>query len=298
MYKLIKRREVLVTPKYAEELLVYNTYTTQRVLRPAHSEELGLKMKLGVFRFGEVALAYMHNNIYMMNGQHVCTAIIEAGIPQTCILEEFQVANKLDMSLLYQQFEILPRSLGDMVKVQSDALELLWPSRLANLVVSAACILEANTSRFIAGMAMTGSTAYKKHITRETKVGYLEKYVKEGEFIVDIFLNSTVDSAKHLKRAPVAAMMMKTWQKSNKNAYTFWMNVRDGENLVRQMPEWHLREFLMGHRALAYRGAINYRKATNHEVAYRSTLLWNAFRRGESISKTVYHPNKNIPILV
>lgn len=310
MYQVLKRELTTVDVDKANELLKYNTYVTQRKIRQAHVNKLLGKTKDGTFRFGEIALAHRNGNIYMMNGQHVCSAISKTNVPQQCVIEEFQVDNDLDMSLLYKQFEILPRSIKDMVRVEAHALGIIWPDRVSNLIVSAASIIEADHPSFDNSTVTTGQLKAKTGISKEDKVGYLRNYIKEGYFVAEILDSPNVI---HIRRAPVVAMIIKTWRMAmnetmtlfnnnkiiNKNTdvYLFWVRVRDGENLTRSMPEWHLREFLLNANMIQYRGKTIYRKATNHEIGYRCAVAWNNFRANKEISKISYRPDKNIPKL-
>lgn len=298
MHRLIKREMMEIGPEMAGKFLQFNTYVTQRKLRPAHADELTSKMKEGTFRFGEIAFAQMNGNKYMMNGQHVCTSIVNSGLSQMCVVELFQCDNDVDMSKLFKQFEILPRSIADMVAVENHALKLDWPSWFASIVVAAAGIIEVGNASMVGSKCTGAIYAGHKAMTKEQRVNLLGKYVSQGSFVKRILIDTyTSGDIKHMKRSALVAMMFKTFKISESDSEIFWIQVRDGENLTKKMPAWHLREFLVHHNIISHRNAMTYRKVTNHEIGYRSALTWNAFRRGAEISKTSYYPEKDIPAL-
>lgn len=298
MYRSIKREMVVVTPEMASEILKHNVYVTQRKLRPAHVNDLASKMEKGLFRFGEISIAHTWNNSkFQMNGQHVCNAIIKTGLSQECVIEEFQVNDATELSVLFRQFEILPRSLSDMVSVESHALGLDWPLWLSSAVVSAGAIIVANQKDF--RVTQSTSCAHRaKGISKDDRVGILKSFIKEGVFLKKLLVDTPTQSdLKHMKRAAVCAMIFKTFSINEAASDFFWTGVRDGENLTQRDPQWLLREFLRSNNLMSSRGHYTYRTTTNHEIGYRTALTWNAFREGRKISKTSYFPEKEIPSL-
>jgi len=299
MYSLVKREFVDVSPEKAQKYLEYNSYITQRKLRPAHVNDLAAKMKAGLFRFGEVALAHYEpqDKVFMLNGQHVCNAIIQTGLNQMCVVEEFKAESSMDLSVLFKQFEVLQRTLSDMINVEKHALKLEWPPTLANHVVASASIIEAGQPDF-RGQQTVNSFNKRVALTKEQRVNFLKAFIPEGEFLKQILADDAPSTfPKHLMRAAVGAMMMLTWRRSESDAFVFWTSIRDGENLTMNTPEWKLREFLLSHKTISHWKEFQYRQATNHEIAYRSTLAWNAYREGRTLGKLVYHPNRQLPAI-
>jgi hypothetical protein len=298
MYRLEKRDMVEVTPGKAEEYLSLNDYVTQRKLRPAHVNDLAAKMKNGKFRFGEVALArHPKGTTFLLNGQHVCNAIIQTGLSQMCVVEEFKVDNDIDLSTLFKQFEILPRTISDMVRVEKHALNLDWPDKIASLVVSAAAIDQINHPSLKSNVSVSNANL-KWALTKEHRANLLKSYLEEGYFIKKILIDDAKDGdVQHLKRSAVVVMMFRTMRKSYQDAFVFWSRVRDGENLTKDMPEWKIREFLKSHKTISYREEQVYRKATNHEIAYRIAAAWNAFREGRSLKVLKYRHEHPVPNL-
>jgi len=291
----IRRKNIELTPEKAEHYLGFNDYDSQRPIRLSHVEYLKDKMEKGLFRFGEVAFASKNGDQEkMMNGQHVCHAVIEHGKPVEAVLERFKCDTDLDMSELFQQFEILVRSLQDFVRHEKNALKLDWPLRVASVVVSAAAIDQLRQPSFsshAAGASTKNRRAFLS--TKDKKAQLLRKYIKEGSFINNICSGGSFVS--HILKAPVAFLMMETWRVRADDAHKFWCSVRDGEMLKRKDPEMVYRNFLM--EASARVIGKRYRAVSNHEFIYKGHLAWNAFRRGTT-TQLAYRQNFDPPKLV
>lgn len=299
MWTLLERRMIEVTPELAKHYLKYNTYHLQRKLKPHHIEELKNKIIDGIFRFGEVAIASFNGDQIMMNGQHVCNAIIEAKMDAPCTLERFECKTALDLSNLFRQFELEIRSIGEMIAVEADSLEVKWPTWISNIVVAAATIERSSTSRLITAGK---SDRNKKRLSKEEKVLLLREYLNEGRFINEIMTNLNGGKKnyskiiKHIRRAPIVYMMIQTSRIHQKKAREFWIRVRDGEHLTKNMPEYRLMRFLMD--SQSSNAPIKYigRRISNHEFAYRTALAWNAYITGTP-TRLSYSQNKPIPPL-
>jgi len=297
---LIERRNVEVNEDMARHYLKFNTYHAQREVRPKHVEDLVEKMKDGRFRFGDIAFGKYENQDIMINGQHQCEAIVKSGVTVPCVVEKYRCGSKLDLADLFCQFEYLARSQNDFSKARAEALSLTWPIHVVRVVISAAAIehtlIYSNKPEKRKDFAPEGPWGVRPSraaLTKEEKVALLEAYLKEGEFINQIMTGSEVKKiSRHLERAPVVYVMFLTWRKSQKDALTFWTNVRDGEILTRDMPEMRLREFLMS--VNSHATAYSFRVVKPHEYICRCILAWNAFREGKK-TNLGYSPNKNIP---
>ena len=289
MIKLEARKMMNLTPEIADHYLNLNDYDTQRPIRPLHVDELAKKMKNGLFRFGEVAFIKLNEGKdYMMNGQHVCHAVIKSGCTVECVVENFKCHSKLDMSELFRQFEILPRSLKDFVRHEAAALGLKWPLWVSSVIVTAATIEEINLPSLTSNSGVVSSLKLSKKtktvLTKEDKVGLLKDYIgANGKFVYDVLTHNgsligKPKMSKHLNRGAVVYLMIKTYEKSINGSIEFWGNVRDGELLTANMPEYVYREFLLIS-ATKSRSKLS-GNVSNHEYICRGSLAWNAFRRG------------------
>jgi hypothetical protein len=273
---LIERRFIEVDPELAKHYLSFNDYPAQRNIKKEHLQELIEKMADGRFRFGEIAFAYIPANKQkdiMMNGQHVCHAIIESGITVPCVMEKFKLKNEREMSELFRQFEIQARSLKDMIKAEAHALDVKWPIDFIGLIVAAARLDRRVDKKH--GRLFAGGTN-----TKENSVRLLSEYLTEAAWVASIMTNRSQET-KHLFRAAVVYVMFMTFRKNYEHSLSFWSRVRDGENLTKEMPEMKLREFLTQSFTYVASNRYAFRKAENHEFIYRSVLAWNSFRTGK-----------------
>ena len=290
MYRIIGKPVIeQINPNRAERLLNYNHFDGQRVLRPKLINHYANKMREGLFRTCEIAIAKLNyangqGEYVLPNGQHQLNAIIQANVCLMAKIETYECDTPDDLSLLYMQFDTSgSRSLSDLVRMEVVALEVDWPFRIAKLVVSSAAIKE--------NMVQS---------TKEEKAALLKDYLKTGAFINHI-LNETVPKdvikakhTAHLTRSPVGYSMLVTWDKHQGDSQTFWLNVRDGKGLKRSMPEYKLRDFLKTVNFDKGRGASNLKTVGHHEMASKCITAWNAFRKGGP-TKLQYFPAKPIP---
>jgi len=297
-----------VFPETADRYLDFNTLEQQRQLRKWHVEELKEKMEKGLFRFGEIAFCKIKNDGFdvMVNGQHICHAIAQRTQPVPCVIEKYQVDGERERSELFRQFEILPRGLPEMVKVEAGALDITWPNWIANLVVSAIGIdIRKNKSGIIDSAHSRGLGPKETHMegpsvaTKEQRVTALRYYIQEGDFIFKILTQdkpseSTRKTVRHIARAAVAYMMMETWRKNKNMARRFWEQVRDGEGLGKSDATKSLREFLIESSGRKY--SMAYSAPNNHQYIYRAAVAWNAFIEGRKTSLR-YRPELQPPPL-
>jgi len=305
MIKLETRKMTDLTPEMAKHYLNFNDYETQRPIRPLHVDELAEKMKDGLFRFGEIAFAKLNGGKdYMMNGQHVCHAVVNSGCTAECVVENFKCEDQLDMSRLFRQFEILPRSLKDFVRHEATALGVKWPLWVSSVIVTAATIAKVDLPSLIAKPAGSSTTRRKKTktvLTKEDKVGLLRHYIGgNGNFVNDILTHNgkligKPKMSKHLNRGAVVYLMLKTYEKSPGSSIEFWENVRDGEMLRADDAEYVYREFLLTSNLKSRSNLSGI--VSNHEYICRGSLAWNAFRQGRRTT-IPYHANRPPSTLV
>lgn len=297
-----KREYTTITPSMAKHFLEFNDFDTQRPIRRGHIEELKYKLKIGLFRTADIAFASLNGDKeQMMNGQHQCVAICETGISVEGVVENYKCDTLLDMSELFRQFEILPRSLKDFVRHERKALQIKWPLWVTSLIVSAAVIDYSSQPSYRGSPAGISAIGTRSNIlSKEAKVKLLENYIEEGEFINEIMSCGEEPSearrkqVRHISKAAVAFFMFETWRVNIKNSREFWINIRDGESLTREMPEMKYRDFLLS--SMRHKGSYS-PMIQNHEYIYRGHLAWNAFREGRT-TNLAYRSNAEPPKLV
>jgi len=277
MYSLKSRDIITITPGTAEELRKLEVLEYQRPLRTRHVRFLAEKMRKGEFRTGNIAVAIKSDGSdgqILMNGQHQIEAVIQSGIPIEVFQEVFLCKTEDDLSKLFRQFDNTPiRSIADMTRVELGILQVDWTPQVASLLVGALFFLsgkDANTPR-------------------EKKVEALREDVPVGNFIQ--YVSTGANNCAILKRAPVVAAMISSWKKNKEDARKFWISVRDGEKLDKEMPAYVLRNFLINCN-MKY-GSI-YRRPTAKEIYSRCAHAWNAYRQGRT-TKLAYHSSAPLP---
>jgi hypothetical protein len=279
-------------PELAAKLLTYNTMPSQRKIDINWVNELISRQKKGDFRSGEIGIAYNGSSIpVLVNGQHQCQMVVTSRIPIKAKLETWEYSTPTDLSNIFRLYDVhKARTQGEMVKVESVALSLEIPDRLANLIVSAAFIIEAK---------WYGGKGNSRIYTGE-KVALLGKYKKFLPFLSEIFISNSKlrGDTKHLQRAVVVGTMIKTSEINELDAFVFWSRVRDGVDLAGDSPEFHLREFLKDNFTTGAGKRSGYRTASGKEFEYRCAGAWNGYRRKTKVKYMKYFPDKPVPKLI
>jgi hypothetical protein len=285
--KLIERRTVELDPDLAKHYLNYNNYESQRPVKEDYVKELVEKISDGRFRIGNVCIASrLGGRDVMMDGQHVCHAVVECEETVPCSVEKYGMLNPAGLSMLFRQFDNKPRSLKDMIKAEANALRLVWSLDFTGIIVAAAKLDQRKG--LTTGRKEYGTTY---GTNKEKSVMLLKQYLDEGYHVASIMTNS--HSAKHLWRAPVVYSMFQTYRQDEAASLLFWKIVNSGENLTKNMPQYLLREFLKNVNSPT--SAYKVRKISNHEFIYRSISAWNAYRDNRSLHTLLYRSESDIP---
>lgn len=283
MFELISRKLSEVNEEKATWFLERNTLESQRAIRPKKVKDLTEAIENGAFTTGNIAIAKKSFNggeYVLVNGQHQCRAILDAGMPIIAVCEQWDCRTPSDLANLYRQYDNhAARSLGDIALPEAQSLGIDWPTRIISLVLTGAQILE-------------GKTEARKN----EKVELLKFHTDDGAFVNSIIGDHQRDS-KHLMRGAVAAAMMMTWAKHPELADRFWKQVRDGEFLTAKMPAYKLRNYLMQvnvFMGLGARPRINKNAANSHEIRSKCIIAWNAYRRNQT-TDLKYFADKPVP---
>ena len=312
MYSLMERKaNKKVDPSLAEHYLTFNKYIAQRPIRQAHVQELAEKMTNGMFRHGNIAFG-VTDEVYMMDGQHVCNAIMMSQTAVPCVIEKYKCEDENDLATLFRQFEILKRSQTDMIRAKHHAMNItLWPLWISQIIVTAAA-MERKYGIFWYESRLTGGTGqtvggvssrihHSNKITTDDKIEFLGKYMTQAEYFYHLVCdpeNGHADRMKvrHIARAIVVFMILKTLEVNKNDSDVFWNRVIFGEKLTMSRPEYKLREFLKSN--IHEKGKKNYSDpVNNHEIAYKIALAWNAFRKNTR-TNLAYRSSLSIPKLM
>lgn len=277
MFKLESLDIIRITPGMAKGFQNLDPLEYQRKMQQYHVSNLVRKMEKGLFRIGEIAIAKFNGRQYLINGQHQIEAVILSGMEIPATQEIYICENEKDLSQLFRQFDVNPmRPFPVIVKAEILAMNLGWSTRVGVLLVGAINWMEGRG----------------KHISRDEKVEVLRHYTDVGNYLNILIPETSV--GKMLRRMPVVAAMMETRKVSNKEpsiAHNFWIMVRDGEGLTKDMGAYTLRDYLLN---LNMKFGFPIRKPTVKEIISKCIHGWNAHIRGVS-TRLAYHHQAPMP---
>ncbi|KKN81506.1 hypothetical protein LCGC14_0317650 [marine sediment metagenome] len=278
---VISDRKTVLGHEKAYRYCALPIFAGERDISEDHVQKLWDRMKRGSFDDKLVTLAtcrYDHVT-YKINGQHTCWALVNMPSDYELQVREisYSVDTKEDLKSIYSMFDqSLPRSEGHLTKV-----------RLADTEVTTGVHMSL-ISALVSGMKMwlfEKSTDRKRH--RNEEMAMLVKEHSQTFRSVALMLQDNKDSIGDVKRQPVIACMMATYDKVPRMAGQFWGPVITGLDLTNKTDaRWRLRKYLADHTTGAtYR--VNMKKSAPPEVMYRVCInCWNKWRKGDPMSMT------------
>ena len=277
-----------VTPKEAAVFLEKNLYLGQRNERAKLISRYAKEIEKDEFFSPTILFAQRNYNggeKVLLNGQHTLRAIIAANKPILATIETWGVESPSDEAALYSKFDGTGgRSQGDYVHYYAVSNGIDAPDYICNAVVSAAAMKDNSQGKYAADKAGT-ILGYENHIKFFKLI--FEDTIPKGL--------SKMHVTKHIRRKPVYYAMLLTFEKCQRDAEKFWIDVRDGQLLSRKQPTFHLREFLLTTNYSHGMGATRVRTSNMHEMASRCINAWNAYREGRTVKILKYFPNAQIP---
>jgi len=209
---------------------------------------------------------------YRVNGQHSSSAYLQASkIPAgSYAIREHYVCDTIeDVAHLWHTFDsqVSVRTNREIVNAFASTNARMSGIGTNVLMLCAGAIQCAKDS---------GYTMPSK-LRRVTTADRAEALLKESDFVQWIDERFSIRSSPHVMRTgPVASMFM-TWQKCQRDANTFWTEVRDESNPDNQSASRRVAKWLTQMYA---------RKKSNPSIVreqyIRCLLWWNAFRKNTS----------------
>ena len=271
-----------LTLQRAEGFIALNTYDGQRKQNNTHIKRLKEEILNGNFIDGYIVVARMNGKKFLMNGQHQCRSVMETKLPVHVFFSEWSCDDANDLSHLYNHLDQeSPRGIGDCTRTKAASLGITWGGRVKSLIVSAAALNEN-----------------MRCAPRDDRAALIGKYRAEGDFLNDLIVNNS-ERSKHLLKQTVVLAIILTYQSFPEGAHIFWKRVRDGENLKKDMPEYHLQRFLLGARVTNHFYKINGERCettTQNEIYSKCIYAWNCFRRSKKIMALKYDPTTQIEV--
>ncbi len=287
MFILEKSDITMVTGALAEQFLTKNNYPGQRPKRPRIVEQFKRKMRENKFlpKTAHIVLGRLGNTEYLMNGQHVCTAIVEESTKISCIVQKYKCETREDLADLFQSYDRhLQRTLRDLIHSETDGLKKPeWTLRLTSLFVTGLVSLYGLDSP---------TNGEKGRSVKDMKLEKLGEHIVECDHVHSI-LKGYEKQSRHLLRAAVCHAMILSFQKKPQIARRFWIEVRDGgydgETLAITSPTHLLRDFLKDHvvQGSGFGDNIAKKGISSRQMTATCILHWNAYRTNTPVKK--YH---------
>jgi hypothetical protein len=290
MWKLIdKPRTVRVTKPIAREFAEMDAPPQDRPLNERRLLIYRRMLANESFRPVSWARCYCKETggTYRINGKHTSTLL--AGLESLpefyAVIESYEAETLEDVARLYATFDS---------KTQSRT------SNDINRAFAASVPELAPLPAKLISVAVTGISyakwldAYSTH----TAADRAELLLDHTDFVLWLhdLIGGHKETYRHLYRGPVVAAMFQTWQKSHKDATTFWLAVRDETGEMPSLPDRRLAKWLSTMYLSFGMGAAGpaYRRASSREFLVRCIHAWNAWRKGKT-TDLKYHPNANVP---
>lgn len=235
------------------------------------------------------------NSTYRVNGKH--TSVMLSGletIPEFYVtIESYECDTLDDVARLYSTFDS---------SIQSRSANDIYLS-FAGTITELKGVRSRTITNAASGMAM--STWQMTYNTQHQPAERAELLLDHPDFV--LWLDSiyhtgeeggrSLTEAKHIHRVAVAAAMFDSWRKSQDDATTFWLAVRDETGTNPNNPDRVLAKFLSVSSVNTGNGSRvrrDFRRADPREIYVKCLHAWNAWRKGDT-TRLNYHIDSEIP---
>jgi len=257
-----------ITPDIAKEMLKFNGYN--RPIVEGQVIQLSKQMKNGEWLFDGQPLRFGKDG-RLLDGQHRLSAIIMSETTQ-----EMVIMRGIDSSAFKVMDTGKLRSTSDIFQIEG----IKNHSQAAS--ISKLVYLHSNKLYFGIGRGQTPTN--QQLVEFYLKQDGLDNYVSQSKALYNQF-------SKTLNPTTIGALFYLTAQKDVKQAEIFWSKLCTGLSLEGGSPMHYLREFLIENRM----SQKKYPRAIIHYAIY---YCWNAFRRGEKVTKIDLTKFRDFPELI
>jgi len=252
----------------------------ERPYNKKRMEDLKKKIEEGKAILFNWSCAYVvsDDELYRVNGQHSSHAILNIDkFPRglKAVITEYACDTKDDLADLFAQFD--PRSSS---RTPADNIRAAQAAR-----PKLQCLKPTIVNTIATGILIAGRNGKETRFSQaDQKVAVVRDNEGFIEFFADIYTGGDkIADAKHLYKAAVAAVMYKTWCKDKVAADEFWTDVRDGVELKKSDPAYVACNYLLTANLSRIGGSG--KKVTAFEIYCRLIRAWNAFRKGDKITR-------------
>lgn len=258
----------MLTPKIAEELMTTSNYPGQRSLRNHHVAYLASEIGKGNFRHSDIRIAVLEGKSYVVNGQHRCWAVIEAGVSIPVTLTTVQVHSKEDLALEYADIDNnLARTLSDAIGAAELGTELGVSNGDINQLGGAVALI-------INGFTSIGGNHRVAARSRHTRFDVIRFFGHEIAQFCELISPNHNRTRRRLMRAGIGSVALATLREQPNTAPDFWQAVAHGEMLAKGDPRHTLRQYIFN---------VDGQTHTAATASRRAASAWNAWSAGRKL---------------
>ena len=276
-----------VTSDEAKLFLKYNNFEGQRALNQNKVNIYAQQMTNKTMRPVDIDIATSPTGIkYLMNGQHVCNAIIQSNIAYDARVQYWKCDTDEDLWHLFATFDV--HAARTEMQIIKGARKFLGgiadvPLHILRACSSAMHMLSTNPPDFSGG----------RTVSKTTKVDFLAN-TKNHEIVLWVAsLASECGSERQsIMRTPAITAMIATYKANKAKADTFWKRVCNGAMLERSSNEYRLGHILLYGRC--EKSCIG-GGSRNKNFYCISVLYWNSWIKNELRHSVKLASLKTIP---
>lgn len=268
----------LVTPKMAMSMLE-DMYTEQRPLRQHHVSYLRTLMRLRAFRCPtEIHFAELDGQRYLVNGQHVVTALSEHDAPQWLTICTIYISSYVEVGALYATFDRgLQRNWRDMYRALPQGKETRLQKTELGLVGAAVPLIALGGMMLLPGESYRSAPFVETLRTASVRLALIQSWEGEAEhFFGNLYGSKSI--VRLLHRASIVAIALLTYRWQPEKASLFWEKVSRDNGLIDGDPAKALLRFVMDKPANRFRPDVYLRYVASCWNAYYSGREYNQVR--------------------
>ena len=266
-----RRTLAVFRPTICKKYLDFNNYEGQRALVQSRVDMLGDKMLKSLYHSAAIAIAIFKRMRILINGQHSLKASVQSSRAINVFLEEFYITDKKDLSLLFAQFDN-----GGIRNAGHVAVAYAYDH---GLMLDAPTIGRLSSSMAIARWGVDKWSKSSKEDRAQNMVDNLDKARLLAKIIDP---ERSCDDIRFITRSQVIAAMYQSMQKNVAESNTFWVGVRDANNLENGCPQLSLHKWLNQHSSNTRDVS---RRVSNHLLYAQCIEAWNAYRNDRKMRR-------------
>jgi len=276
----------------AKSLLASNNFEGQRKLNLEKVKQYSELMKSGKMRDVDIAIATDRNSIkWLMNGQHVLSAIVLSGRPHPSIIQHYKCNTDDDLWKLFATFDVHQSRTDPQIMRGARGRFKNTLLRETPLSILHIC----GTGLF--ALSYGERPRFTRSVSKTQKPELVEKHSNEVLWVANINPRQTTETTgRFMERVGVVTAMIATYRANQEKATEFWTVVRDNEMLRKDDPRRKLHDALL---ITAGSPKNTYGHGTGSHIAIYSAcvLWWNTWISGDKRTMIKLRAMKEIPLV-